>query len=87
MNKLTMLSVGKRVLRGVVKIVATAAGLVFLFDNRLSGNAGTVLLGSIAVLFVCLFVWLIFGPRRGYWVLAKQAQPASRHRPGEAKRH
>jgi hypothetical protein len=55
-----MLRVAKRVLRGVVKVVATAAGVVFLFDNRLSGTAGIVLLASIAVLFVCLFVWLIF---------------------------
>ena len=60
-----MLSVAKRILRGVVKAVAMAAGLVFLFDNRLSGNAGTVLLGSIAVLFVCLFIWLIFGLGEG----------------------
>ncbi len=56
-----MLRVAKRVLRGVIKIVATAAGVVFLFDNRLNGTAGIVLLASIAVLFVCLFVWLIFG--------------------------
>jgi hypothetical protein len=63
--------VAKRVLRGVVKVVATAAGVVFLFDNRLSGTAGTVLLGSIAVLFVCLFVWLIFNlgenEDSGFW--------------------
>jgi hypothetical protein len=52
--------VAKKVLRGVVKVVATVAGVVFLFDNKLSGNAGIVLLGSIGMLFVCLFVWLIF---------------------------
>jgi hypothetical protein len=64
-----MLSVRKRILRGAVKVVATAAGLVFLFDNKLGGNAGTVLLGSIAVLFICLFVWLIFGlgEDTGFW--------------------
>jgi hypothetical protein len=55
-----MLSEIKRILPGVVKLVAAAAGVVFLFDNRLSGAAGIVLLGSIAVLFVCLFVWLFF---------------------------
>jgi len=59
----------KRILRAIVKIVATCAGLVFLFDNRISGNAGTVLLASIAVLFVCGLVWLIFdlGEGRGFW--------------------
>jgi hypothetical protein len=55
-----MMPVAKKVLRGVVKVVATVAGVVFLFDNKLSGNAGIVLLGSIGMLFVCLFVWLIF---------------------------
>ena len=52
---------GKRVLRAVIKAVALAAGVVFLFDNRLSGTAGDVLLGSIAVLFVCALLWLAFG--------------------------
>jgi hypothetical protein len=55
-----MLPVAKKILRSVLKVVATAAGVVFLFDNRFSGNAGVVLLGSIAVLFICLLVWLIF---------------------------
>jgi hypothetical protein len=61
--------VAKRILRGVVKIVATAAVLVFFFDNKLSGTAGLVLLASIAVLFLCLFVWLIFdlGEHSGFW--------------------
>jgi hypothetical protein len=59
----------KRILRGVVKVVAAAAGVVFLLDNRLSGSAGFVLLGSIAVLFVCLFIWLIFdlGEGTAFW--------------------
>ena len=51
----------KRILRGAVKTIAGIAGLVFFFDNRSSGMAGIVLLASIAVLFLCLFVWLIFG--------------------------
>jgi F0F1-type ATP synthase assembly protein I len=46
--------------RGVVKAIAIVAAAVFFFDNHLSGAAGLVLLGSIAVLFLCLFVWLIF---------------------------
>jgi hypothetical protein len=61
---------GKRVLRAVVKTVAVSAGIVFLFDNKLSGTAGTVLLVSIAVLFACLFLWLIFDlgdEDAGYW--------------------
>lgn len=64
-----MLPVAKRILRRVVKVVATVAGVVFLFDNRLSGKAGIVLLCSIAVLFACLFVWLIFdlGEHAGFW--------------------
>ena len=37
----------KRVLRGIVKTIALLAGLVFFFDNRVTGTAGTVLLGSI----------------------------------------
>jgi lipopolysaccharide export LptBFGC system permease protein LptF len=59
----------KRILRWVVKAVATVAGLVFVFDNRVSGTAGTVLLGSIAVLFVCMLLWLIFGlgEHTGFW--------------------
>jgi len=50
----------KQVFRGVVKVVAGIAGLVFFFDNRLQGTAGLVLLGSIAVLFLCGFLWMIF---------------------------
>jgi len=33
-----------------VKAVAELAGVVFLFDNHLSGTAGLILLASIAVL-------------------------------------
>jgi hypothetical protein len=55
-----MLFMIKRVFRGVIKVIAIAAGIVFIFDNQLSGVAGTVLLGSIAVLGVCLLFWLIF---------------------------
>jgi len=60
---------GKRILRGIVKTIAAAAGLVFVFDNRASGIAGIVLLASVAVLFLCLFVWLIFdlGEGDGFW--------------------
>lgn len=56
-----MLPLWKRILRWMVKGVAAVAALVFFFDNKLSGTSGTVLLCSIIVLFLCLFVWLIFG--------------------------
>jgi dolichyl-phosphate-mannose--protein O-mannosyl transferase len=46
----------KRILRGVMKTVTLLAGLVFFFDNRVTVTAGTVLLGSIVVCFLCLFV-------------------------------
>jgi dolichyl-phosphate-mannose--protein O-mannosyl transferase len=63
----------KRVLRGVVKSIGFLAALVFFFDNKVTGTAGTVLLGSIVVCFVCLFVWAIFlrddekDGNSGYW--------------------
>ena len=50
----------KRILRRIVKVVAVVAGVVFLFDNSLSGRAFLVLLASIATLGACLIVWLIF---------------------------
>jgi len=50
----------KRILRPIVKVVAGIAGVVFIFDNRLSGTEGLVLLGSIAALVVCGLVWMIF---------------------------
>jgi dolichyl-phosphate-mannose--protein O-mannosyl transferase len=63
----------KRILRGVVKTVALLAGLVFFFDNKITGTAGIVLLGSIVVFFLCIFVWAIFlrddedDRDSGYW--------------------
>jgi len=51
----------KRILRLLVKLVAGLAGVVFLFDNHLSGTAGgLILLASIAVLTLCGIVWMIF---------------------------
>jgi hypothetical protein len=50
----------KRILRPIVKAVAGLAGVVFLFDNHLSGTAGIILLASIAVLALCGIVWMIF---------------------------
>jgi hypothetical protein len=41
-------AVVKRTLRPVVKAVAALAGVVFLFDNHLSGTSGLILLASIA---------------------------------------
>jgi hypothetical protein len=65
-----MLPTGKRILRGVVKAIAVAAAAVFVLDNRLSSTIGIVLfVGSIAVLLVCLFVWLVFdlGENSRFW--------------------
>ncbi len=50
----------KRILRPIVKVVAGLAGVVFLFDNHLSGTAGLIPLASIAVLTLCGIVWMIF---------------------------
>jgi len=50
----------KWILRPIVKAVAGLAGVVFLFDSRLSGTAGLILLASIAVLAFCGIVWMIF---------------------------
>jgi hypothetical protein len=55
-----MLCMARRILRNIVKFVAIVAIVVFVLDNRLSGNAGLVLLGSIAVLGICLVLWLVF---------------------------
>jgi hypothetical protein len=63
------MSIAKKILRAVTKTVAVCAGVVFLVDNRISGDAGTVLLASIAILFACGFAWLVFGfsEDTGYW--------------------
>ncbi len=61
----------KRILRPIVKVVAGFAGVVFLFDNHLSGTAGLILLASIGVLTFCGIVWMIFlredEDGSGYW--------------------
>ncbi len=63
----------KQILRGIVKTIGVLSALVFFFDNRVTGTAGTVLLGSIIVGFLCLFVWMIFlrddkdERNSGYW--------------------
>jgi hypothetical protein len=65
-----MLAVAKRILRVVVKIVAAGAGIIFLFDDRLSSTPGIiVLVGAIAVLLICLCIWLFFdlGEDKGFW--------------------
>jgi hypothetical protein len=63
----------KRILRGVVKTIAVAAGLVFIFDNRVSGVAGILLLVSIAVLLLCLFVWRVFDLGEDVWFWPKKS--------------
>lgn len=77
MKKATMVVVAKRMLRGIVSIIAVGAGLVFLFDNRLSDTGLTVLLGSIAVIFVCGSVWLLFD--LGEWSEQKRDASVNNH--------
>ncbi len=65
-----MLPTGKRIPRGVVKVVSVLAAAVFVVDNRLSGTVEIVLfVGSIAILLICLFIWLFFDLERdsGFW--------------------
>jgi len=50
----------KRLLRGFIKAAAMLAGLVLIFDNGVSERAGMMLLGSFAVLCICVLVWLKF---------------------------
>jgi hypothetical protein len=62
----------KRILRPIVKVVTGLAGVVFLFDNHLSGTPGLILLASIAVLAFCGIVWTMFlrdddDDDSGYW--------------------
>ena len=49
----------KKALRNMVKFIALIALIVFVFDNRLSGKSGLVLLGSIGMLGICLIAWLL----------------------------
>lgn len=71
-----LISMLKRVLRPVVKVVAGLAGLVFLFDNHIGGTSGLLLLASIAVLAICGIIWMIFlgedDDRPGYWPSGSQ---------------
>jgi hypothetical protein len=48
----------KRILRGTIKGVAVAAALVFVFDKKDAGTAG--IMGAVAVLFLCFFLWQVF---------------------------
>jgi hypothetical protein len=75
-----MLPAGPRILRVDVKGIAAATAAIVVLDNRLSGTIGIVPFGaSIAVLLVCLRVWLICDLGRGYRVLARQSQVANGH--------
>jgi hypothetical protein len=49
----------KKALRNLVKFIALIALIVFVFDNRLSGKSGLVLLGSIGILGICLVALLL----------------------------
>jgi hypothetical protein len=48
-----MSSMPRKILRAAIMFVAGIAAMVIIFDNRLSGTAGLVLLGSIVILGLC----------------------------------
>jgi hypothetical protein len=62
----------KRILRGIVKVIAVAAVAVFIFDNTATDVAGIVLLIGGAVLVLCLFVWRIVDLGDDDWFSAKR---------------
>jgi hypothetical protein len=47
----------KRIVRGLIKTIAAVAGLIIIFDNRATGLAGLVLVGSVAVVLLCFLGW------------------------------
>ena len=51
----------KKTLRHIVKGLAVVAAAVFVLDNRSSGTAGIVLMGSIGLMGICLIVLLVLG--------------------------
>ena len=67
------LATWKRIVRGLIKTIAAVAGLIIIFDNRATGLAGIVLIGSVAIVRVCFLGWrfldlgedYIFSPEKG----------------------
>jgi hypothetical protein len=53
-------------------VAASLAALVLFFDNRASEVDGLVMLGSFAVLVVCVLVWLNFDLGGGDWFSPKK---------------
>lgn len=62
----------KRIPRGMIKVIAAIATLLFIFDNRASGIAGVVLVASATIFVLCFLAWRVFnlgdddwfGPRK-----------------------
>ena len=54
----------KKTVKAVVKTVAMLAALVFFFDNRISGIAGTVMLCALIILIVFGIGWMVL---EEYW--------------------
>jgi hypothetical protein len=52
------MSLTKRRLRGFIKGIAILAALALFFDNRAGEVNGLIMVGSFAVLFVCVLIWL-----------------------------
>jgi hypothetical protein len=55
------LPIWKRIARGLIKTIAAVAGLIIIFDNRATGLAGIVLIGSVAVVLLCFLGWRFLG--------------------------
>jgi hypothetical protein len=68
----------KRIVRGLIKTIAAVAGLIIIFDNRATGLAGLVLIGSVAVVLLCFFGWrlLDLGEDDVFW--PKKAAPKTK---------
>lgn len=47
----------KKWVRGLIKVIAAVAVLVLVFVNRVSSAAGLMMLGSLAVLILCILAW------------------------------
>jgi len=59
----------KRIIRSAIKVVAAIAGAVFLACPVREFNQLLLFIGSMAVLLVCLLLWLLlFGNEQtGWW--------------------